>query len=356
LIAIFIAAALLVSTAVSNLETRGIPVGIDFLGMPSEIVISESVLAHDPGDSHYRSILVGIANTLFVSTLVIILSTVCGLVIGLARLSENPLASITSKCWVELARNFPPIVILIFLYSIWWKVFPPVDQAWELLPGTYLSMRGLNCPEIALSFSPVGALGVVIGLVVWALHRRLAARIRLAPRFWKLLSIGLLVGGVVLADTHLTLEVPQFTGSNYSGGIELSPELSTILLGLTLYTTGFIAEIIRGGVLSINKGQWEAGRALGLSRGKILRFIVIPQTLRVIVPPLNSQYINVVKNSTLAIAVGYPDFLAVMNTMISKTSHSIEGVLIILGVYLVINLSLSTLANWYNRRVGLTGG
>lgn len=273
---------LLVATTLGNLERRGIPVGWDFLAEPSQVVISESLLPHDRDSPMWHAIVVGIGNTLFVSALVIAMSTVLGLAAGLARLSGNPLAAGAATAWVEVARNFPPIVILIFLYSLWWKVLPPLDEAWSMGNALSLSMRGL--------------------------HSR-----------W----------------------------------FELSPELSTVVIGLTIYTTGFIAEIVRAGVLAVGKGQWEAGQALGLPRNKILRFIVVPQALRVIVPPLNSQYINVVKNSTLVIAVGYPDFLAVMNTIISKTSHSIEGVAIILGVYLSINLALSALANWYNRRIAL---
>lgn len=275
---------LLVITTASNLQRRGIPLGWDFLWAPSNVVISESLLSHDHEAATWRAIVVGIGNTLYVSAMVIVLSSVFGLLLGLARLSDNPLARGTSRVWIELARNFPPIVILIFLYSLWWKILPQVDEAWRLLPGLTLSMRGLQ------------------------------------------------------AD---------------GAGWELSPELSTVVIGLTIYTAGFIAEIVRAGVQAIAKGQWEAGRSLALSRRQILRLVIIPQTLRVIVPPMNSQYINVVKNSTLVIAVGYPDFLAVMNTIISKSSHSIEGVAIILGVYLAINLSLSMLANAYNRRIAL---
>lgn len=275
---------LLVITTASNLQRRGIPLGWDFLWAPSNVVISESLLSHDHEAATWRAIVVGIGNTLYVSAMVIVLSSVFGLLLGLARLSDNPLARGTSRVWIELARNFPPIVILIFLYSLWWKILPQVDEAWQLLPGLTLSMRGLQ------------------------------------------------------AD---------------GAGWELSPELSTVVIGLTIYTAGFIAEIVRAGVQAIAKGQWEAGRSLALSRRQILRLVIIPQTLRVIVPPMNSQYINVVKNSTLVIAVGYPDFLAVMNTIISKSSHSIEGVAIILGVYLAINLSLSMLANAYNRRIAL---
>lgn len=275
---------LLVTTTLDNLRSRGIPVGWDFLLAPSQVVISESLLEHDHEAATWRAIVVGIGNTLYVSAMVIVLSSVSGLLLGLARLSENPLARGTSRAWIEIARNFPPIVILIFLYSLWWKIFPPVDEAWQPLAGVLVSMRGVQVPA---------------------------------------------------ADW------------------ELSPELSTVVIGLTIYTAGFVAEIVRAGVQAIGKGQWEAGRSLALRRGKILRLIIIPQTLRVVVPPLNSQYINVVKNSTLVIAVGYPDFLAVMNTIISKTSHSIEGVAIILGVYLAINLTLSALANAYNRRIAL---
>lgn len=353
LLAVLSVVLLLVSTTFDNLRTRGIPIGFDFLSTPSKIIISESILAHEPGDSHYRAIAVGIANTLFVSMLVILLSSVLGLFVGLARLSSNPLAAGTCRVWVEFARNFPPIVILIFLYSLWWKVFPVVESAWQVAPGAYLSMRGLNLPMLQLSVAPGGIALALAGALVGLLRRRLAQRLGVSTRMLSMLALGLLAAGAWLAVPEARIDWPVFGGSNFSGGVELSPEISTILIGLTIYTTGFIAEIVRGGVLAIDKGQWEAGRSLGLPRGKILRYIVIPQTLRVIVPPLNSQYINVVKNSTLAIAVGYPDFLAVMNTIISKSSHAIEGVFIILAVYLGINLSLSALANWYNRRIAL---
>lgn len=352
-VGLLLVATLLVLTTLGNLKTRGIPVGIDFLSMPSQVVVSESILEHDPDASYYRAILVGIANTLLVSALVIVASTVLGLAIGLARLSSNPLASGASVVWVEVARNFPPIVILILLYSIWWKVLPPVESSWTLMPGVYLSMRGLNVPGATLEISAIGLAVMAAGLSVLALRRRLARASGLSPRTWGVLSGVVVAAGLLLAGHDFRIEPPRFTGSNFTGGWELSPELTTILVGLTIYTTGFIAEIVRAGVLAIGREQWEAGRSLALPRGKILRFIVIPQMLRVIVPPMNSQYINVVKNSTLAIAVGYPDFLAVMNTIISKSSHSIEGVLIILGVYLAINLGMSSLANWYNRRIAI---
>lgn len=345
-------AILLVSTTFANLRERGIPIGFDFLTMPSRIVISEALLTYKSRDPYYWAIIVGLVNTVFISALVILLSSALGLVVGIARLSSNPLAAGICRVWVEIARNSPPIVLLIFLYSLWWKVLPPVGEAMNPLPGMYVSMRGFVVPAVAIDIGTTGAVVGLLALLLAALCYSLARKGRLpalaAP---SVLMLG--VVGLWLADVRFTVDFPVFTGSNFKGGGELTPELSTILIGLTIYTTGFVAEIVRGGVLSVGRGQWDAGHSLALPRGRILRLIVVPQMLRVIVPPLNSQYINVVKNSTLAIAVGYPDFLAIMNTIISKSSHSIEGVFIILGVYLALNLTLSSAANWYNRRISI---
>lgn len=345
------AAALLVTTTFANLEARGIPVGFDFLAMPSRIVISEALLSYKSRDPYYWAIVVGIANTIFISSLVIVFSSILGLIVGVTRLSSNPLAAGTCRVWVEIARNSSPIVLLIFLYSLWWKVLPQVGEALNPMPGVYASMRGLMVPAARFDINGTGAVLLVLALLLAATCLAASKGRSRSLIMWGAVAAAAL--GIWLADLRVVVDWPVFTGSNFRGGLELTPELSTILIGLTAYTTGFIAEIVRGGVLSVGKGQWDAGRSLGLSRTKILRLIVIPQMLRVIVPPLNSQYINVVKNSTLAIAVGYPDFFAVMNTIISKSSHSIEGVFIILGVYLLLNLTLSSAANWYNRRIAI---
>jgi general L-amino acid transport system permease protein len=344
--------ALLIVTTVANLEARGIPIGFDFLTMPSRLVISESVLPYGSRDPYYWAIIVGIGNTILISTLVIIASSVIGLILGIARLSSNPLASGTCKVWIEVARNTPPIVLLIFLYSLWWKVLPPIGQALNIAPGVYVSMRGLAMPGVDTSLQTI--VWIFLGLAclwVGATVVRLLTQRRLP--FWIPTLLSAIFVGLWVSNASIKVDWPVFTGFSFRGGIAMTPELSTILIGLTIYTSGFVAEIVRGGVLAIGKGQWDAGQSLGLSRGQILRLIVIPQTLRIIVPPLNSQYINVVKNSTLAIAVGYPDFLAVMNTTISKSSHAIEGLFITLGVYLALNLTLSAVANWYNRRIAI---
>ncbi len=353
LVAFFVGfVALLLTTTFANLNARGIPIGFDFLRLPSKIVISEAIITYKTRDPYYWAIVTGVANTVFISALVIIFSSVLGLLVGITRLSSNPLASGSCRVWVELARNTPPIVLLIFLYSLWWKVLPPVGQALNPLPGVYASMRGLEVPSVSMDVGTAGLFVIAVALALAATGWIAVRKGRLSPLI-PVATLAAAVLGLWLADIRFSVDLPVFKGSNFQGGAELTPELSTILIGLTIYTTGFVAEIVRGGVLSVGRGQWDAGHSLGLPRSKILRLIVIPQMLRVIVPPLNSQYINVVKNSTLAIAVGYPDFLAVMNTIISKSSHSMEGVFIILGVYLALNLTLSSAANWYNRRIAI---
>lgn len=343
---------LLIQSTAANLRLRGVPIGFDFLGLPSRFVISESLLRYRPQDTYGWALVVGVANTLFVSALVAALSSFFGLIVGVGRLSSNPLVSGTCRVWVEVARNTPPIVLLIFLYSLWWKVLPPVTEAIVVAPGVYASMRGVFVPSMSLELSLVGC--ALLGLTVILVALRGFGMVQAGLR-WPLLvaSVASLAGALWLADARLAVQWPTFTGTNYRGGLEITPELTTIVVGLTLYTTGFIAEIVRAGILSVGKGQWEAGRALGLRRGQILRLVVVPQMMRVIMPPLTSQYINVVKNSTLSIAVGYPDFLAVMGTVINKSSHAVEGVALILAVYLAINLTLSGLLNWYNRRAAL---
>jgi len=341
---------LLVSTTFANLQARGIPIGFDFLSMPSRIVISEAILSYKTRDPYYWAIVVGFANTVFISALVIVFSSVLGLIVGVTRLSSNPLAVGTCRVWVEIARNSPPIVLMIFLYSLWWKVLPPVGAALNPLPGFYVSMRGFVVPAVSLDITGAG-LALFLGALLLVALGFLARRGERRSRF---LVPAVLVTSVLalwLAEPKLSVDWPSFAGSNFRGGMELTPELSTILIGLTIYTTGFIAEIVRGGVNAVPIGQWEAARALGFSEALALRLVILPQMLRVVVPPMNSQYINVVKNSTLALAVGYTDFLTIMGTVINKTSHAVEGTVMIVLVYLAINLSLSAALNAYNHRV-----
>ena len=352
---------LLTVTTTANLRARGVPIGFDFLQYRAGFTISETVLAYRPADPVWWAVIVGIANTLLISALTIVAASVLGLIVGIGRLSSNPLVSGTCRVWVEIARNTPVLLLLIFLYTAWWQILPPADQAWQLAPGTYLSIRGLVMPRVTIGVAPpLVIFYLLLTIVAVIVARRIARQRRVAtgaqPKLASTtLAASALAAGCYLfvADVRPTVEWPSFARTNFSGGIELTPELTSILIGLVIYTTGFLAEIVRAGVLAIDRGQREAGRALGLSEGQILRLIVVPQALRVIVPPTNSQYINVVKNSTLAIAVGYPDFMTVMGTIINRTSHAIEGIVIIVGVFLALNLALSTFMNWYNRRIAL---
>ena len=346
------------SVLIQNLKARGIPLGFDFLFQRAGFTMSETFLSYSSDDPYWWAAIVGVGNTLYISTIVIMLSSVFGLLVGIGRLSSNPLVSGTSRVWVEIARNTPPVMLLILIYSIWWKILPQVQDAWTLAPGFYLSLRGLVTPKVSLGLSTwiYLAIAFCIPLLIYAQRK---ARLKLditgrKPPYVILTLLGsftVFLIYVFINKSNIGIDWPVRGPRNFSGGAELTPELTSIIIGLTFYTTGFVAEIIRAGILAIPKGQWEAARSVGLKPNKILRLIIIPQTLRIILPPLSSQYINVIKNSTLAIAIGYMDFLTVMQTVINLSSHAIEGIVIILVVYLVINLSFSAMMNYWNYRL-----
>lgn len=344
-----------------NLELRGIPLGFGFLWRPANFHIAETILPYSPSDPNWWAAVVGLANSLFISLIVIVVASVIGLIIGIGRLSGNPLLSALCRTWVEIARNTPLVVLLIFIYALWWKVLPPAAEAWMVAPGTHVSVRGLSMPALvwsASAFGPMLLLGCSIALVVGAAYaarwrqRQTGKRPGYVSLVWFLIATGAVIFMGANGDA-VSLDVPEFQRANFAGGWSLTPELTTVLIGLIFYTAGFVGEIVRGGIVAVRKGQWEAAAVLGLTRGQTYRLVVIPLALRSIVPPLNSQYINVVKNSTLAIVVGYQDFMTVIGTMINKTSHAIEGVAIILGVFLLVNLGLSAVLNAYNRRIAI---
>lgn len=352
--------ALIVLTTGANLRARGIPLGLDFLTDAAGFSVAETVIAFEPDDSVLWAIGVGIGNTIYVSVLVILAATVLGLMLGIARLSDNPLVAGLARVWVEGARNTPPILMLIFIYTLWWQVLPS-DRVLTLAPGVLASIRGLAIPAVTLPWSgPALWTGLVLATAAFGTALVVVRRATTDPRRRKtalIVTAGVIVatalGAALMAGGGFALTLPRQDGLSIAGGAILTPELFTILFGLTLYTTGFVAEIVRGGVNAVPHGQWEAARALGLGTPAALRLVIIPQMMRVVVPPMTSQYINVIKNSTLALAVGYTDFLTIMGTVINKTSHAVEGTLIIILVYLAINLSLSAVLNWYNRHVAI---
>jgi general L-amino acid transport system permease protein len=305
--AVGLAAWYFASNTAENLWQRRIASGFGFLAREAGFEIGETtILSFDGADSYLKAIAVGFFNTLRVSALAILFSTLLGGSLGLARLSLNWLLAKLAAGYVEVIRNVPLVVQLFFWYSVITEILPAPAEALSPLPGVFLSNRGFAFP-------------------------------------------------ILVAGTPIALEYPVLSGFNFSGGGLLSPEFAALLLGLSLYTAAFIAEIVRAGILAVERGQFEAAYSLGLTRRQVMRYIVLPQALRVVVPPVTSQYLNCTKNSSLAVAIGYPDLVSIANTTINQTGQAIEGIVIIMVVYLTISLVISTFMNWYNRRFALRG-
>jgi general L-amino acid transport system permease protein len=347
--------------AITNLARRGITGGFEFLARSARFPISESVLPYSPTDTFGWAFLVGLTNTLFLSMLVAVSSTVLGLFVGLARRSQHPLVYGISTAFVELMRNTPLVVQLLFWYALVSVGLPAAHDAINPAPGVFLTNRGLFVPSVHVSGNTalftIVALAVAAGIVAAVLHGRRAHLLSGRPNRYGRMSALIGLVALILAwnigGLSVTLGYPVLGRFNFSGGMTLTPELVAMMLGLVLYSTAFTGEIIRGGIDAIHKGQWEAARAVGLSEALTLRLVIIPQALRVIIPPLTSQYINIVKNTTLALVVGYPDIAFVTATTINQTGQAIEGIVILMLVFLSISIAGSALMSWYNRRIAL---
>lgn len=351
----------LVANTARNLEARRIATGFGFLARTAGIPIGEHLIPYDPAVHTYgRAIWIGVLNTLKVAVVGIVLATVLGTFIGVARLSHNWLVSRLAAVYVEVVRDVPLLLQLLFWYTLL-QVLPAPRQALNPVPGVFVSNRGVKVPALewhAGHWWVLAAFGA--GVLVTALWSRLAARRQAAtgrrPPVWPV-ALAALLGLPALVwwglGVPFALDVPVLRGFNFAGGATLSPEYAALLVGLVVYTASFIAEIVRSGIQSVPQGQWEAGGALGLRRGTILRRIVLPQALRVIIPPMTSQYLNLTKNSSLAVAIGYQDVVSIANTTLNQTGQAIEGIALIMAVYLVISLSISLFMNWYNARIAL---
>nr|WP_041683256.1 amino acid ABC transporter permease [Pusillimonas sp. T7-7] len=350
----------LVSNTLHNLAIRNISTGFDFLHREAGFAIGESVIDYTPADTYGRAIWVGILNTLRVSVVGIIAATLFGTMLGIARLSKNWLVSRVASAYVEVMRNIPLLLQLFFWYAIITEVMPGPRSALNPIPGVFISNRGLKMPALqgdALDWMVAGLGLAIVAIIVlghWAKKRQEATGI-IFPLVRA--ALGLLVvlpvAGWLISGASLSLEMPVMKGFNFSGGISLSPEFVALLTGLIIYTSAFVAEVVRSGIQSVNRGQWEAAEAIGLPRRRLLRLVILPQALRVIVPPMTSQYLNLTKNSSLAVAVGYPDIVSVVNTTLNQTGQAIEGILIIMAAYLTVSLSISIFMNWYNKRIAL---
>lgn len=349
----------LVSNTVTNLDARGIKVGFDFLWRQANFPISESVLPYNPSDTFLWAYVTGVGNTLAISILAILLSTALGLVVGLARRSQHPLTSGVAGVFVTTMRNMPLIVHLLFWYALATTALPAPRQAYNPLPGVFLSLRGFYVPALQLDDVAVAQVALVMASVVLAAFfgRRMIAAGRLDIRhpFLSLLAVTAAVAAVLglMLQPSASVSFPEMKGFNLVGGLRLSPEFAALMLGLVIYTSAFIGEIIRGGIDAVSLGQWEAGRAIGLSERHTLTKIIIPQALRIIIPPMTSQYLSTVKNTTLALAVGYPELGLVVGTVINQTGQAIESIALLLGIFLTISIAVSLFMNWYNARVAL---
>ncbi|EJG2230084.1 amino acid ABC transporter permease [Vibrio parahaemolyticus] len=352
----------IINNALNNLDARGIATGFGFLNREAGFGIGLTLIEYNETYSYGRTFIVGLLNTALVSVLGIILATAIGFTMGVARLSTNWLVSRLAAVYIETFRNIPLLLQIFFWYFAVLQALPSARQSLSLGEAIFLNVRGLYFPAPVFNEgSGVVIAAFVIGLIatisisIWARNKqRLTGQQTPMGR----IGLGLLVGLPLLvyfvSGMPISLEYPELKGFNFKGGISIIPELAALLLALSVYTAAFIAEIVRSGINAVSHGQTEAAMSLGLPRAKTLKLVVIPQALRIIIPPLTSQYLNLTKNSSLAMAIGYPDLVSVFaGTTLNQTGQAIEIIAMTMGVYLTLSLITSALMNLYNRKVAL---
>ena len=359
-LAVVLAGAYLVHNTMANLAKLGVAGGFGFLSRPAGFDIGQSLIDYGSSNTFGRAFIVGFLNTILVAIVGIILATIIGFAMGIARLSHNWLVSTLATIYIETVRNIPLLLQLLLIYAILLHVLPQARESAVLLDAVLLNTGGLFLPK------PVPQPGFGVVAIVWLLAlaaipvvlRWAAKRRELTGQPVHTLPIILALLALIpisyfVAGQPLGLDFPKMGRFRPEGGMQVQPEFVALVLGLSIYTGSFIAEIVRSGILAVSKGQWEAAESLGLSRGRILRFIVVPQALRVIIPPQTNQYLNLTKNSSLAVAIGYTDFFNVAGTINNQTGQAVEVVAITMGVYLTLSLITSTFMNWYNTRIAL---
>ena len=353
--------AYLVRNTNRNLEARHIATGFGFLNRTAGIPIGEHAIAYDPAINTYGdALLIGIINTLKVAVIGIVLATIWGTLIGIARLSTNWLLAKLAAIYVEVLRDIPVLLQLFFWYGLI-QTLPSVRNAFAVLPGVFFSNRGIKVPLLdwqpAHSWTLAAFLVGLLGTIAWAgVASKKQAETGVRPRTWPA-AVGLLVVFPLVVWAALgapfQLDMPVKGGFNFRGGGTITPEYVALTLGLVVYTAAYIAEIVRSGIQAVPQGQWEAAGALGLRPGAVLRRIVLPQAMRVVIPPMTSQFLNLTKNSSLAVAIGYQDIVSIDQTTLNQTGQAVEGIALVMVIFLAISLSISLFMNWYNARIAL---
>lgn len=353
---------MIVSNTIANLKKQNIASGFGFWDQIAGFDISQTLIEYSSRSTYGRAFWVGLVNTLVVSAIGIVLATIVGFTMGIARLSSNWLIARLATCYIEVARNVPLLLQLFIWYFAVLKNLPPPRQSHVIPGGGFLNVRGLFMPQplYASGLEWVGliaAIGIAasIAIAVWSRRRQRLTGQRF-PVLWT--AIGLVFGLPLIVAAMLGFPVgfnyPELKGFNFEGGMVVTPELIALLIGLVFYTGAYIAEIVRAGIMGVSKGQKEAANALGLTPGQNLRLVVLPQALRIIIPPLTSNYLNLTKNSSLAVAIGYPDLVSVFTgTVLNQTGQAIEVILITMLVYLTFSLVTSLFMNWFNSRMAL---
>ncbi|USU01573.1 amino acid ABC transporter permease [Pseudomonas siliginis] len=346
----------------TNLEHRGITSGFSFLERSAGFGIAQTLIDYTEADSYARVFVIGLLNTLLVTFIGVILATILGFIVGVARLSQNWIIAKLATVYVEVFRNIPPLLQILFWYFAVFLTMPGPRNSHNFGDTFFVSSRGLNMPAAlaadgfwAFVISIVLAIVGIVLMCRWA-NKRFEETGVPFHKFWTGLAIALVIPTLcaLIFGAPLHWEMPELKGFNFVGGWVLIPELLALTLALTVYTAAFIAEIVRSGIKSVSHGQTEAARSLGLRNGPTLRKVIIPQALRVIIPPLTSQYLNLAKNSSLAAGIGYPEMVSLFaGTVLNQTGQAIEVIAITMSVYLAISISISLLMNWYNKRIAL---
>ncbi len=351
----------LVGNTLDNLARQNIATGFGYLDLEAAYGISESMIDYAPTDDYARALLVGILNTVKVAVLGVFLATIIGLIVGILRLSPNWLLARLAAVYIHAFRNVPVLLQLVFWAAFIRASLPSPRQFGEDPGDIILSNRGFYFPWPELGPSgPFLLVGLALGLLGWFFLRRWALARQAAtgrPFPHALVGLGVTLAVAFIAwlagGASLHFDAPVLTGFNFQGGARMTPEFAAVLLGLTIYTSAFIAEVVRSGIMAVPRGQWEAANSLGLRRSLVMRLIILPQAMRVIIPPLTNQYLNLTKNSSLAVAVGYPDLVSISNTTMNQTGQAIEAIAIFMAIYLALSIVTSLFMNWFNARMAL---